>query len=49
MCVYIELLMHILKPKCYIFVGFSFKGVGGKVFVDVEILMHIQSPHVLFL
>jgi hypothetical protein len=32
--------MHILKPLCYVFVGFD-KGVGCDVYVGVEFLKHI--------
>ena len=35
MCVGVQLLMHILKPKCYIFVGFDFLKCKSQMYVHL--------------
>jgi len=46
MCVDFKCMMHVLRPKCYVFVDFGFlsRDVGGQMYVDVQISMHIMKP-----
>ena len=39
----VQILMHILKPKCYIFMGFGFLKSRCQMCDDVEILVHISK------
>ena len=42
MCVDVKCLMHILKYKCYVYIGFLFfEGVGDQIHPDVECSIHI--------